>query len=86
MSRAISPGYFSAASGIVPPPPKHPHSIDRPRAQALEMPTTKATNSNAETTEVPRTSNPSTRQAPITTSTTGSSCPTAGTTASGRRS
>ena len=56
MSRAISPGYFSAASGITPPPPKQPQSIDSPRAQAEEMPMMKATKSSAETTAALRVS------------------------------
>ena len=50
MSRAISPGYFAAASGIWPPPPKQPQSIDSPRAHALEMPMMNATNRSADTT------------------------------------
>lgn len=47
---------------------------------------TKATKSSAETTDVPRTITPSTRQSPMTTSSTGSRCPTVGTATSGRRS
>lgn len=85
-SRAISPGYLAAASGISPPPPKQPQSIESPRAQALLMPMMNATKSSEETAAELRTSTPTTRHRPMTTSTTGSRWPTAGTTASGRRS
>ena len=50
------------------------------------MPMMNATNSSAETTAMTRVSRPSTRQTPTTTSSTGSRCPTVGTTASGSRS
>ena len=86
MSRAISAGYVEAASWTRPPPPKQPQSIDSPRAHAEAMPMMKARNNPADTAAIPRVSRPSTRHAPTTTSTTGSRCPTVGTTASGSSS
>ena len=73
-------------SADVPPPPKQPHSICRPRAQADAMPTMNATNSSDDSTAAARVSRPRTRQRPTTTSSTGSRWPTVGTIASGSRS
>ncbi len=46
-SRAISQGYWEAASASYPPPPKQPQSIVMPRAQTEAMPMMKTTNSSA---------------------------------------
>ena len=68
----MSQGYPDGAPASGPPPPKQPQSICSPRAQAEAIATTDPANSTAETTAAGRVSRPSTRQAPTTTSTTGS--------------
>jgi hypothetical protein len=67
-SRAISWGYCVWAAAMVPPLPKQPQSMLRPRAHAEEIPAMKTTMSTPEAKALTRVKSPSTSSAPRATS------------------
>ena len=67
-SRAISCGYCVWEAAMVPPWPKHPQSMDRPRAHAEAIPAMKTTMSKPPTTALNRVNRPRTSSTPTATS------------------